>query len=143
MTHDEIFWRSALELAAAIRAKQVSPVEIAEATLATAEGAPDPLGEGGLFRELSVATGPDRSIATDSSVVQTERPLQRTVRSDRVVTTGDPDRFPSTVAEGVPLRRVGDPEADIGAVVVFFTGPGGSYVTGRTLHVDGGVGMFR
>jgi Asp-tRNA(Asn)/Glu-tRNA(Gln) amidotransferase A subunit family amidase len=34
MTHDEMFWRSALELAAAIRAKQVSPVEIAEATLA-------------------------------------------------------------------------------------------------------------
>jgi Asp-tRNA(Asn)/Glu-tRNA(Gln) amidotransferase A subunit family amidase len=34
MTHDEVFWRSALELAAAIRAKQISPVEICEATLA-------------------------------------------------------------------------------------------------------------
>jgi NAD(P)-dependent dehydrogenase (short-subunit alcohol dehydrogenase family) len=59
------------------------------------------------------------------------------------LSTSDPDRFPSTVAEGVPLGRVGDPETDIGAVVVFFAGPGGSYVTGRTLHVDGGVGMFR
>lgn len=37
MTHDEIFWRSALELAAAIRAKQVSPVEITEAVLARIE----------------------------------------------------------------------------------------------------------
>jgi aspartyl-tRNA(Asn)/glutamyl-tRNA(Gln) amidotransferase subunit A len=37
MTHDEVSWRSALELAAAIRAKQVSPVEIAEATLARIE----------------------------------------------------------------------------------------------------------
>jgi hypothetical protein len=34
MMHDELLSRSALELAASIRAKQVSPVEIAEATLA-------------------------------------------------------------------------------------------------------------
>ena len=37
MTHDEVFWRSALDLAAAIRAKQVSPVEITEAVLARIE----------------------------------------------------------------------------------------------------------
>jgi aspartyl-tRNA(Asn)/glutamyl-tRNA(Gln) amidotransferase subunit A len=35
--HDEVLWRSALELAAAIRAKQVSPVEVAEAALARIE----------------------------------------------------------------------------------------------------------
>ena len=34
MTHDELPWRSALELAAAIRTKQLSPVELAEALLA-------------------------------------------------------------------------------------------------------------
>jgi aspartyl-tRNA(Asn)/glutamyl-tRNA(Gln) amidotransferase subunit A len=37
MTHDELQWRSALELAAGIRAKQVSPVEVAEAALARIE----------------------------------------------------------------------------------------------------------
>jgi Asp-tRNA(Asn)/Glu-tRNA(Gln) amidotransferase A subunit family amidase len=37
MTHDEVLWRSALELAAAIRAKQVSPVEVVEAILARIE----------------------------------------------------------------------------------------------------------
>ncbi len=37
MTHDEMPWRSALELAAAIRAKQISPVEVAEAILARIE----------------------------------------------------------------------------------------------------------
>jgi Asp-tRNA(Asn)/Glu-tRNA(Gln) amidotransferase A subunit family amidase len=37
MTHDEMFWCSALDLAAAIRSKQVSPVEITEATLARIE----------------------------------------------------------------------------------------------------------
>ena len=33
MMHDEVLWHSALDLAAAIRAKQISPVEIAEAIL--------------------------------------------------------------------------------------------------------------
>jgi NAD(P)-dependent dehydrogenase (short-subunit alcohol dehydrogenase family) len=41
-----------------------------------------------------------------------------------------------------PLRRIGDPESDIGSVVVFLAGPG-SFMTGRTLHVDGGMGTFR
>jgi NAD(P)-dependent dehydrogenase (short-subunit alcohol dehydrogenase family) len=40
--------------------------------------------------------------------------------------------------EGIPLRRMGDPEKDIGGVVVFLAGPAGAYVTSRTFHVDGG-----
>jgi NAD(P)-dependent dehydrogenase (short-subunit alcohol dehydrogenase family) len=40
--------------------------------------------------------------------------------------------------EGIPLRRIGDAEKDIGALVVFLAGPGGGYITSRTLHVDGG-----
>jgi NAD(P)-dependent dehydrogenase (short-subunit alcohol dehydrogenase family) len=40
--------------------------------------------------------------------------------------------------EGIPLRRMGDPEKDIGALVVFLAGPGGGYITSRTIHVDGG-----
>jgi NAD(P)-dependent dehydrogenase (short-subunit alcohol dehydrogenase family) len=40
--------------------------------------------------------------------------------------------------EGIPLRRMGDPEKDIGATVVFLAGPGGGYITSRSLHVDGG-----
>ena len=39
---------------------------------------------------------------------------------------------------GIPLRRMGDPEHDIGGLVVFLAGPGGGYITSRTLHVDGG-----
>jgi NAD(P)-dependent dehydrogenase (short-subunit alcohol dehydrogenase family) len=42
-----------------------------------------------------------------------------------------------------PLRRIGDPEADVGAVVVFLAGDAGSYVTGQTIHVDGGNMGFR
>jgi len=40
--------------------------------------------------------------------------------------------------EGIPLRRMGDPEKDIGATVVFLAGPGGGFITSRTLHLDGG-----
>jgi NAD(P)-dependent dehydrogenase (short-subunit alcohol dehydrogenase family) len=42
-----------------------------------------------------------------------------------------------------PLKRIGDPEADIGAVVVFLAGDAGNYVTGQTIHVDGGNMDFR
>jgi len=42
-----------------------------------------------------------------------------------------------------PLRRIGEPEADVGGVVVFLAGDAGSYVTGQTIHVDGGNMAFR
>jgi len=40
-----------------------------------------------------------------------------------------------------PMGRIGDPEEDIGAAVVFLAGP--VFVNGRTIHVDGGTGVFR
>ncbi len=40
--------------------------------------------------------------------------------------------------ESILLRRMGDPEQDIGSLVVFLAGPGGGYITSRTIHVDGG-----
>ena len=42
-----------------------------------------------------------------------------------------------------PLRRIGDPEADIGGLVVFLASDAGSYVTGQTIQVDGGNMGFR
>jgi NAD(P)-dependent dehydrogenase (short-subunit alcohol dehydrogenase family) len=57
--------------------------------------------------------------------------------------TPNPDHplFQEAIATS-PLHRIGDPEEDIGPVVVFLAGPG-RYITGRTLHVDGGHGTFR
>ncbi len=37
-----------------------------------------------------------------------------------------------------PLRRLGDP-ADIAAAAVYLASPAGSYLTGKTLEVDGGI----
>jgi NAD(P)-dependent dehydrogenase (short-subunit alcohol dehydrogenase family) len=41
-----------------------------------------------------------------------------------------------------PLRRIGEP-AEVGAVVAFLASDAGSYVTGQTIHVDGGNMAFR
>ena len=42
----------------------------------------------------------------------------------------------------IPLRRIGDPERDVGAVVAFLASPDGAYITGRTIFVDGGRSFY-
>jgi NAD(P)-dependent dehydrogenase (short-subunit alcohol dehydrogenase family) len=44
--------------------------------------------------------------------------------------------------ETIPLGRMGDPEQDIAPLIVFLAGPGGGYITSRTLHVDGGSNYY-
>jgi 3-oxoacyl-[acyl-carrier protein] reductase len=40
----------------------------------------------------------------------------------------------------IPLGRIGEP-SDIAAAVEFLCGPGGAYITGQTLVVDGGLSL--
>jgi 3-oxoacyl-[acyl-carrier protein] reductase len=44
------------------------------------------------------------------------------------------------LVEHVPLKRLGQ-SADIAAAVAFLAGPGAAYITGVTLHVNGGMHM--
>lgn len=46
----------------------------------------------------------------------------------------------AAMAQRIPLNRLGQGE-DVAAAVVFLAGPGASYVTGVTLHVNGGMYM--
>ena len=46
----------------------------------------------------------------------------------------------AAMAGQIPLGRLGDP-ADIAAAVLYLAGPGGGYVTGETLNVNGGMLM--
>jgi NAD(P)-dependent dehydrogenase (short-subunit alcohol dehydrogenase family) len=41
----------------------------------------------------------------------------------------------------VPLRRMGDPEKDLGGVALFLASEDGAYITGHTLFADGGAHM--
>lgn len=42
------------------------------------------------------------------------------------------------LVQGVPMRRIGRPE-ELAAMVRFLAGPGGTYITGQVLVVDGGM----
>jgi 3-oxoacyl-[acyl-carrier protein] reductase len=46
----------------------------------------------------------------------------------------------NAMAGQIPLGRLGD-SADIAAAVLFLAGPGGGYITGETLNVNGGMLM--
>lgn len=43
----------------------------------------------------------------------------------------------------VPMKRIGDVRTDVGALVAFLLGGDSSFITGQTIHVDGGIGCFR
>lgn len=53
-----------------------------------------------------------------------------------IVATNDDLRDP--MEKATPMRRLGDPE-DIAAAAVYLASPAGSYLTGKTLEVDGGL----
>ncbi|BBY24000.1 SDR family NAD(P)-dependent oxidoreductase [Mycobacterium stomatepiae] len=43
----------------------------------------------------------------------------------------------------VPMKRIGDVRTDMGALVAFLLGSDATFITGQTIHVDGGIGCFR
>ena len=46
----------------------------------------------------------------------------------------------AALVANVPLGRLGQPE-DIAAAVAFLASPGGGYISGTTIHVNGGMYM--
>jgi len=51
------------------------------------------------------------------------------------------DEERKTLESGIPLARLGEPE-DIGAAVAFLASDFASYITGETIHVNGGLIMY-
>jgi NAD(P)-dependent dehydrogenase (short-subunit alcohol dehydrogenase family) len=49
----------------------------------------------------------------------------------------NPEHAKNSLAN-IPLGRLGEPEKEVGALVVFLASPGGHYITGDTFNVDGG-----
>ncbi len=59
---------------------------------------------------------------------------------DTDMTRGLDDRTRKTLLEQVPMKRLGQPE-DVAAAVLFLVSSEASYITGTTLHVNGGMYM--
>ena len=59
---------------------------------------------------------------------------------DTDMTKALPDAQRATLLEKIPLGRLGSPE-DIASAVLFLASPQAGYVTGTTLHVNGGMYM--
>ncbi|TXT25374.1 MAG: 3-oxoacyl-acyl-carrier protein reductase [Gallionellaceae bacterium] len=60
------------------------------------------------------------------------------IDTDMTQSLGEEQR--AKLIEQVPLKRLGQ-VADIAAAVAFLAGPGAAYITGATLHVNGGMHM--
>lgn len=56
-------------------------------------------------------------------------------------TENNPEEAAEFVA-AIPMKRIGDPEADIGRAVVALVGPDLVYLTGATIPLDGGQAHF-
>ncbi|MGB6447912.1 MAG: SDR family oxidoreductase, partial [Xanthobacteraceae bacterium] len=63
-----------------------------------------------------------------------------TSRLEKVFAAGgeDPDRVRNELISQVPIGRIGNVE-DIASLVALLTSPRGSYITGTTIQVDGGL----
>jgi 3-oxoacyl-[acyl-carrier protein] reductase len=59
---------------------------------------------------------------------------------DTDMTKGLPDAQRAKLLEHIPLGRLGAPE-DVAAAVAFLASPQAAYITGTTLHVNGGMHM--
>jgi 3-oxoacyl-[acyl-carrier protein] reductase len=59
---------------------------------------------------------------------------------DTDMTRALPETQREALLERIPLNRLGAPE-DIAAAVIFLASAAGAYITGETVHVNGGMLM--
>lgn len=87
----------------------------------------------GLTRALAVELGPFGITVNAVAPGFIETPMS-------LGAGGRGSRKAASVAEAAPMRRTGRPD-DVAAALAFLAGDDASYITGQTLHVDGGLPM--
>ncbi|MDP6980001.1 MAG: SDR family oxidoreductase [Myxococcota bacterium] len=83
-----------------------------------------------LVRNLSAEHGPNN--------IRVNAIAPGLIRTDFARALWENPKTLKTVTSTTPLRRIGDPE-EVGGIAVFLCSKAGSYVTGSTLVVDGGM----
>jgi NAD(P)-dependent dehydrogenase (short-subunit alcohol dehydrogenase family) len=78
--------------------------------------------------------------AADGIRVNTIAPIAMTPALEGWI-AGDPEGS-NAFLDTIPMKRIGDPERDIGRAVVFLVGPDAGYVTALTMPLDGGQAFF-
>jgi len=51
-----------------------------------------------------------------------------------------PAEYREKILQDIPMQQIGEPE-DIAATVAFLASEGARYITGQTIHVNGGMYM--
>ena len=59
------------------------------------------------------------------------------IATDRMKDVTKPGPIHDAIVGTIPLRRPGEPE-EVGELAAFLAGPGGSYIHGQTINIDGG-----
>jgi NAD(P)-dependent dehydrogenase (short-subunit alcohol dehydrogenase family) len=59
------------------------------------------------------------------------------IATDRMKDVTRPGPLHDAIMGTIPLRRPGEPE-EVGELAAFLAGPGGSYIQGQTINIDGG-----
>ncbi len=78
--------------------------------------------------------------AAKAGIVGFTKALAREVFIDTDMTRALPEATRAGLLDQIPLGRLGSPE-DIAATVAFLASPAAGYITGVTLHVNGGMFM--
>ena len=89
----------------------------------------------------AISRGAANEWGPDGIRVNTIMPVALTGPFERFM-ANEPEQAQAVVAN-IPLRRIGDCEADIGSAVVFLAGPEARYLTGATIPLDGGSAYLR
>jgi NAD(P)-dependent dehydrogenase (short-subunit alcohol dehydrogenase family) len=87
-----------------------------------------------MTRALAIDHGPDGIRVCSVSPAIFDTPML----ANAIAAAPDPVAYTAGMEDAYPLRRIGRPE-ELAAAVAFLASDDGSFVTGRTMVVDGGV----